>query len=50
MKQSGLDRDKLREKISKLTHGQLIPLVEYIEGFCELECLTPNKENELFDK
>jgi len=50
LNQSGLNRDQLGEKISNLTQVQLIPMIEYIEGFCELYCLSPIKENELFKK
>ena len=49
IQQSRLDRDKLGKKISELTQLQLFATVEYIEGFCELNCLTPIKENELFE-
>lgn len=50
MNQSGLDRDELGEKISKLTQIQLFAMTDYIEGYCDLNCLTPIKENELFKK
>lgn len=50
LEQMDINRDNLGKKIASLKQVQLFALVEYIEWYCELNFITPIKENELFEK
>lgn len=50
LEQMDINRDDLGKKIASLKQVQLFALVEYIEWYCELNFITPIKENELFEK
>ena len=50
LEQMAVDRDNIGKKIAALKKVQLFALVEYIEGYCELNFISPIKENELFTK
>ena len=50
LEQMSINQDETGKKIASLKQVQLFALVEYIEFYCEINFISPIKENELFEK